>query len=141
MVAAGVLDSIPERIPVIAWTHNHLRSGNTRVLGQTRTDQAGCVCRARAVCACGRELRVTINPLTSCPDSMLCRVLTFVRSGVRFTLEILFLRKAFTALRDYGLAFAVLARQLNSTSLVVVRLIILISRWALWVSRLSLTRS
>src|ERR1700747_2325531 len=26
MVAAGVIESIPDRIPVIAWTHNHLKS-------------------------------------------------------------------------------------------------------------------
>src|SRR5580700_4959885 len=90
-----------------------------------------------------RELRVTINPPTSCPDSMLHRVLTvlMLRSGVRSTLEVLFRRKAFTGLRDYGSAFAGLVLQLNSTLLVVARLIILISSWVLWASRLSLPRS
>jgi glycosyltransferase involved in cell wall biosynthesis len=34
MVAAGVLDSIPERIPVIAWTHNHLRSATLAYLAR-----------------------------------------------------------------------------------------------------------
>src|ERR1700741_3152670 len=90
-----------------------------------------------------RELPVTINPPTSCPDSMLHRVLTVLtlRSVVRSTLEVLFLRKAFTGFRDYGPAFAALVQQLNSTSLVVAGLITLIRSWALWASRLSLTRS